>query len=209
MTHFSSFERLVSQKWYCSGLNTNSPEWTRWAIFQELNKSYLKPVFLQTPGNRIEADWSIKNFYFQGTVLWQINFCEVFMRQKRSVPWIVLVHFPMTLLPCNFISHYERMNAICVLHFQQNKPFMHSARIPLRGLRIVLRQLTHVVNFWPKYWFITWVGQPKWWIFTTWVRFIFFGQNRWTFLLVNFIIVYFVYLWSKAAFGLTELFSIL
>ena len=32
--------------------------------------------------------------------------------------------------------------------------------IPLRGLRIVLRQfiLTDVVNFWPKYWFITWVN---------------------------------------------------
>ena len=32
--------------------------------------------------------------------------------------------------------------------------------IPLRGLTIVLRQfiLTHVVKFWPKYWFITWVN---------------------------------------------------
>ena len=27
-----------------------------------------------------------------------------------------------------FISHFECMNAICVLHFQQNKLFVHSAR---------------------------------------------------------------------------------
>ena len=34
----------------------------------------------------------------------------------------------MTFLSCNFVSHFERMNAICVLHFQQNKLFMRSAR---------------------------------------------------------------------------------
>ena len=43
--------------------------------FQELNKSmvdnYLKPVFLQTPGNNLRLIGQEKNFYFQGTVLWQ------------------------------------------------------------------------------------------------------------------------------------------
>ena len=34
----------------------------------------------------------------------------------------------MTFLSCNFISHFECMNAICVLHFEQNKLFMHNAR---------------------------------------------------------------------------------
>ena len=31
-------------------------------------------------------------------------------------------------LSCNFISQFECMNAMCVLNFQQNKLFMHSAR---------------------------------------------------------------------------------
>ena len=37
---------------------------------------------------------------------------------------------------------------------------MQGRGIPLRGLRIELRQfiLTHVVNFWPKYSIITWVN---------------------------------------------------
>ena len=34
----------------------------------------------------------------------------------------------MTLLSCNSISHFECINTICELHFQQNKSLMHSAR---------------------------------------------------------------------------------
>ena len=47
---------------------------------------------------------------------------------EEVTPWVLYKHLPMTFLSCNFISHLECMNAICVLHFQQNKLFMHSAR---------------------------------------------------------------------------------
>ena len=60
-------------------------------------------------------------------------------------------HLPVTLLPCNFICHFECMNAICVLHFQRNKSFVHSVGrgIPITGLMLILRQfiLTHLVKF--------------------------------------------------------------
>ena len=53
---------------------------------------------------------------------------SVFIRQKRSSFGYSWILYTMTFLSCNFISYFECMNAICVLHFQQNKLFMHSAR---------------------------------------------------------------------------------
>ena len=71
----------------------------------------------------------------------------------------------MTFLSCNFISHFEYMNAVCVLHFQQNKLFMHSARSGdstaqfKDGIETVYPDpcgefLTQVL--------IHYMGQPKW-----------------------------------------------
>ena len=73
--------------------------------------NYIKPVFLQTPGNDLR------------------------------------LHLLMTFLSCNFISHFEYMNAICVLDFQQNKLFMHIARSGDSIARFKDRIETQFLNF--------------------------------------------------------------
>ena len=68
----------------------------------------------------------------------------------------------MTLLPYNFISHSECMNAICVLHFQQDKQFMRSGDSSTR-----FKTHLETVYLDPNDEFLTqvvihYMGQPKW-----------------------------------------------
>ena len=71
----------------------------------------------------------------------------------------------MTFLSCDFISHFECMNAICALHFQQNKLFMYSERsgdsIALFRDRIETVYLDACGEFLAQV-LIHYMGQPKW-----------------------------------------------
>ena len=63
----------------------------------------------------------------------------------------------------SFLAILSAMLSVCCISSKMSYSCTVAVQgqgIPLRGLRIVSRQfiLSHVVNFWPKYWFITWVN---------------------------------------------------
>ena len=94
----------------------------------------------------------------------------------KHLPMTLYKHLPMTFLSCNFISH-----TICVSYFQQNKLFMHSARSGDSIARF--KDGIETVYLDPCGEFLTqvlihYMGQPKWWIFTTWVRFIIWVRTK-------------------------------
>ena len=85
---------------------------------------------------------------------------------------MVLKHLPITLFPCNF----EWSKVICVLRFPPKKVIVtHSARSGDSTIKIKTRidpvYLDQSDEFSNQV-VIHYMGQPKWWIFTTWVRFI-------------------------------------
>ena len=66
--------------------------------------------------------------------------------------------WPSFLAILSAILNARMLSVCCISSKISYSCTMQGRGIP--GLRIVLRQfiLTHVVNFWPKYWFITWVN---------------------------------------------------
>ena len=73
----------------------------------------------------------------------------------------------MTFLSYNFISHFECMNAIFVLHFQQNKLLMHSVRSGDSIARFNFKDRIETVYLDPCGEFLTqvlihYMDQPKW-----------------------------------------------
>ena len=93
-------------------------------------------------------------FHGVGTLeLWAISF----RYSTNTCRW----HSTNTCRWPSFLAILSAMLSVCRISSKISYSSTVQGRgIPLRGLRIVSRQfiLTHVVNFWPKYWFITWVN---------------------------------------------------
>ena len=130
--------------------------------------NYLKPVFVQTPRNDLTL--VNKEFLFSGDciVAKATSVKSSSDRKEASLElWAISFRYstntcrwPSFLAILSFILNAWMLSVFCISSKISYSCTVQGRGIPLHGLRLVSRQfiLTHVVNFWPKYWFITWVN---------------------------------------------------
>ena len=90
---------------------------------------------------------------WQKQLLWSLHQTEKSLFRYSS-------RWPSCLAILSAILNAWMLSVCCISSKISYLCAVQGRGIPLRGLRIVSRQfiLTHVVNFWSKYWFITWVN---------------------------------------------------